>query len=130
MVLDTNILISACWKLGGLEQRVLELGLSGKFEIAATTEVMAEYCEVLGRPKFSQHADRIRELFSRLKPTLVEGGPRLQEALDEDDNHILECAVAARASYIVTGNLKDFPPEWEKARIVNARQFLIENDWL
>jgi predicted nucleic acid-binding protein len=43
---------------------------------------------------------------------------------DPDDDIFLECAQAARAHYIVTGNLKDFPTTWADTQIVSARQFL------
>jgi len=34
------------------------------------------------------------------------------------------CAQAARAHYVVTGNLKDFPVKWADAQIVTPRRFL------
>jgi len=36
----------------------------------------------------------------------------------------LECAQAVRAEYLVTGNLKHFPPTWESTRIVAPRHLL------
>jgi predicted nucleic acid-binding protein len=43
---------------------------------------------------------------------------------DPDDDIFLECAQAARAAYLVTGNLKHFPATWLDTRIVTARRFL------
>jgi uncharacterized protein len=43
---------------------------------------------------------------------------------DPDYNIFLECAQAARAHFIVTGNLKDFPTKWAETQIVTARQFV------
>jgi len=37
---------------------------------------------------------------------------------------LLECAQAARADYLVTGNLKHFPTSWTETRIVTARWLL------
>jgi len=37
---------------------------------------------------------------------------------------LAECADAARADYLVTGNLKHLPPTWKKTRIVSPREFL------
>ena len=42
---------------------------------------------------------------------------------DEPDNRFYECAHAARADYLITGNLKNFPSPCGRTRIVNARQF-------
>src|ERR1035437_1450104 len=42
----------------------------------------------------------------------------------EPDNRFYECADAASADYIVTGNLKHFSQSHRNTRIVNPRQFL------
>lgn len=131
-VLDTNILISACWKPGGLEDRVVELGLAGRFQMLASEAVWAEYVEVLGRKKFASVIKRIEPLIARLEHSVerIEVNLTIEEASDPDDNRMLECAAAGHAAYLVTGNLKDYPPEWKLARIVNARQFLEAMSWI
>jgi predicted nucleic acid-binding protein len=48
----------------------------------------------------------------------------LAESIDPDDNKLIECADAARADYLITGNLKHFPLKWKKTRVVSAREFL------
>jgi uncharacterized protein len=125
VVLDTNILISACWKPGGLEQQLLDLALAGCFEWAATQAVFDEYVEVLSRPKFDKLRDRIDALLHRLPGAIqiVSPGSTIQLASDPDDNLLLEAAASAKADFLVTGNLKDYPLDWPVARIVNARQF-------
>jgi predicted nucleic acid-binding protein len=42
---------------------------------------------------------------------------------DEPDNRFLECAEAAKADFLITGNLRHFPKEWKGTRVVTARQF-------
>lgn len=127
-MLDTNILISAVWKPGGNEDRVVELVLAGELEAVATPELLAEYEEVLGRAKFRKLADKIAPLMEALARVLriVEGNERLTLASDPDDNLVLEAALAGGAEYLITGNLRDYPLEWKVARIVNARHFLEE----
>ena len=49
---------------------------------------------------------------------------RLSACPDGDDNRFLECAAAAEADYLVTGNKRHFPMQWKKTRIVNARELL------
>jgi predicted nucleic acid-binding protein len=49
---------------------------------------------------------------------------RIEIAGDPDDNIFLECADSARADYLVTGNLKHFPPFWKKTKIITAREFI------
>jgi predicted nucleic acid-binding protein len=43
---------------------------------------------------------------------------------DPDDDIFLECARAARADYLATGNLKHFPVSWEETEVVTPRRLL------
>ena len=49
---------------------------------------------------------------------------RVSLSPDDDDNRLLECAAAAGAAFLVTGNKAHFPTEWQKTKIVNARNLL------
>jgi len=42
----------------------------------------------------------------------------------EPDNRFYECADAAQAAFLVTGNLKHFKKDYQATRIVNARRLL------
>jgi putative PIN family toxin of toxin-antitoxin system len=95
-------------------------------QLCVSGDVYAEYEEVIQRPKFNrseaviQHALRaIRENGFWVKPS-----ERVRACSDPDDDIFLECAQAARAHYVVTGNLKDFPSKWADGQIVTAREFL------
>ena len=44
--------------------------------------------------------------------------------VDESDNRLLECAQAARADYLVTGNVRRFPKTYLNTAIVTPRQFM------
>ena len=54
----------------------------------------------------------------------VEPIERIGVATDEDDNRFLECATAAQAVYLITGNLRHYPRVCAAVTIVNAREFL------
>jgi uncharacterized protein len=43
---------------------------------------------------------------------------------DESDNRLLECAQAAAADYLVTGNTKYFPKTFKGTAIVTPKQFI------
>ncbi len=43
---------------------------------------------------------------------------------DPDDNKFLECADAARADYLLTGNLQHFPRFWKKTKVITSREFV------
>jgi len=54
----------------------------------------------------------------------VDPSRRIEVAKDTDDNIFLECADAARADYLVTGNQKHFPTFWKKTKIITSREFI------
>jgi uncharacterized protein len=41
-----------------------------------------------------------------------------------DDDKFLECADAARADYLVTGNQRHFPKFWKKTKVITSREFI------
>ncbi len=43
---------------------------------------------------------------------------------DPDDDIFLECAQAAAAHHLITGNAKHFPATWAGTQILTARQFI------
>ena len=49
---------------------------------------------------------------------------QLEATTDPSDNIFLECADAARADYLVTGNQKHFPRFWKKTKVVIPREFV------
>jgi uncharacterized protein len=48
----------------------------------------------------------------------------LEVSPHKPDNRFLECADAAAADYLITGNKRHFPASWKRTKIVNARDFL------
>ena len=55
---------------------------------------------------------------------LVKPAHMVSKSTDDTDNRFLECAEAAGADFLVTGNKRHFPRRWEKTQIVNARELL------
>jgi len=130
VVLDTNVLISACLKPDGLEAEMVRMAVDGTILACITEEVLNEYREVLLRDKFQGVRGRAEAILGDLerRALVVVSGVRVAAAKDEDDNRLLECAEAARAEYLVTGNLRDYPDEWAGTRVVNARSFYEANN--
>jgi putative PIN family toxin of toxin-antitoxin system len=107
VVLDTNVLISGlCF--GGKPRRVLELAVEGRIQLFSTAVLIDEFERVM-TAKFPDREAAVRDtldelgLIQRLVPrrALV----RLKViAADPADDRVLECAVAARAGFIVSGD--------------------------
>jgi putative PIN family toxin of toxin-antitoxin system len=127
IVIDTNVLISAAIQPGGPPAQVLELVAARVVEMCVSEEVLAEYSEVFSRAKFAGLERRhVASLLAAVaeEAALVRPANRLAESPDESDNRFYECAAAAEADYIVTGNARHFREAYGKTKIVTARQLL------
>jgi putative PIN family toxin of toxin-antitoxin system len=127
VVIDTNILISALLQPQGFPAQVLLAVLAGpSAQLCVSADIYAEYEEVIRRPRFKRSEREIAETLRAIRETglWVKPSQSVRACSDPDDDFFLECAQAARAHYLVTGNLKHFPVHWAGTSIVTARQFL------
>ena len=116
IVIDTNILVAALWSRTGSSFRIVTAALRGEIEFAISVALALEYEDVLKRAQMREASwasmaelDRLLDaLLGRAKlvaPIKLRGRPFLKDA---DDDMVLECAIEARASSIVTMNIRDF----------------------
>jgi len=126
VVIDTNVFISAL--TGGITTRkILTLLKAGKFKLIISEELLKEIIVVLSRPKFKfdkNNLDRILRYIIR-KAHIVFPEEKISICRDPKDNVVLECAVAGKADFIVTGD-KDLLAlkRFRKTSIISPRQFL------
>ena len=126
LVIDTNVLISAAIKPAGLQRTVLLLAITRPARLYVSRPILEEYREVLGRPELRIRKGLRQQLLQLIKNHSYTVVPtrRLHVTSDPDDNMFLECADAARADYLVTGNQKHFPRFWKKTKIITTREFI------
>ena len=112
-VIDTNVLVAVL--LSKSEEssviKLIDAVLDGKIIPLFNNEIVAEYTEVLSRPKFKFDRE-IRELLVERIVFLGEDADRTaySESLpDEDDRVFYEVVLSTEDAYLVTGNLKHFP---------------------
>lgn len=129
VVLDTNVVVSAHLNSEGYERHVLDLTLARKLQLVVSEVILAEYEGVLGRPKLGLPARHVARSMRLLRQTarIVNPQRSLDIASDPADNRFLECAEAAKADYLVTGNKRHFPRQWRQTVVVNARELL---EWI
>lgn len=125
IVLDTNVLVSALgWR--GNEREIYVRCREGRLRLATSPALIAELRRVLHYPKLGFTDEEIESFVSDLlgHASTVESPMKL-EVIEEDpdDNRVLECAVAAGARRIVSGDhhLLDLE-EYEGIEILNASQ--------
>jgi putative PIN family toxin of toxin-antitoxin system len=129
LVLDTNVLVSALLKPHSPPALVVSLVLQGTCKLCLSDAIFTEYQGVLARDKFKQlKPANVNHLLSLLKQHALWVEPSaLANNLvnDEADKMFLECAQAAAADFIITGNKKHFPADsFRGTKIVNPREFL------
>ena len=126
VVADTNIYISALL-FGGLPGAFLDLALRGKFALVASKVLLEELDEKL-RGKFAishQDALAIRKKLEGCAVTVTPGFRLDAVSDDPDDNRVLECALAGRADFVVSGDRHLLRiGNYEGIAIVPVRQFL------
>jgi predicted nucleic acid-binding protein len=80
---------------------------------------------VLARPELKIRSGPRRQVLQLIKnhSRLVRIIRPLRVAKDPGDDKFLECADAARADYLVTGNQRDFPKFWKRTKVITSREF-------
>lgn len=111
-VFDTNVIVSGFLSPAGPPGRIVEWLRSGTVRAVLDDRVIAEYAEVMARPRFGLPATEvdivlaaIRSAAVRVEVGVEDGAPGLP---DPDDAPFLECARAAGVP-LVTGNVRHFP---------------------
>jgi putative PIN family toxin of toxin-antitoxin system len=126
LVIDTNVVVSAVLKPEGLQRTVFLLATTKPARWYVSDPIMEEYAAVLARPELKIRRSLRLQVVQLIKNHTYSVTPsRLpQLTTDPDDNIFLECADAARADYLVTGNQRHFPKFWKKTKIIHSREFL------
>ncbi len=128
IVVDTNVVISGIF-FGGNPRKIVEAVAAGSIDAYATTEIIDEYTEIIDsmieRKQGRINQSILSPLFSAMK--IIETGTNIDVCRDPDDNKFIECAVDAKALYIVSGDndLLDIK-EYDGIRIITAKEFCDE----
>jgi putative PIN family toxin of toxin-antitoxin system len=129
VVADTNIYVSAIL-FGGNCEALLALARAGVVELFISPPLLRELRMVL-TDTFAWPRARTQEALATLAQltTLVRPAIRLSGlVIAEADHRVLECAVTARADFLVTGDKKHLLPlkSFRGVRILSPRAFLDE----
>ena len=105
VVADTNVLVSAI-QFGGKPKQLLDLAADGHIDLAISEAILEETLRVL-KDKFHHTDAELRETDKQLRVIARTVTPTESIAAvdaDPSDNRILECAVAAHAEVLVSGD--------------------------
>lgn len=126
LFLDTNVLLSAVL-FGGVPGRLLEAVREGHADGIVSLHVLAEFVDVLTRPRFGFDegtavvlAEEI-SLFTEVVPLMVASGSWVT---DKGDDPVVEAALAGRATHLVTDDARIREIVVEGMRVVSPAEAL------
>ena len=127
VVCDTNVFFSAI-VVGGAIEDILTAANSRKITIFISPQILFELSQVLKTKAGWQDYQINTALYNLGKICRLIRPEQIIKIIksDDSDNRILECAVAAKADYIITGDKKHLLPlkKYKSINIVSPRQFL------
>jgi len=127
IVVDTNVFVSSFF--GGNPRRIVDLWKTGEISLCLSPPIVEEFVAVLGRLGLAgePELEELLALFARgLHVLFTAKTPELKVVhADSADDKFLECAVALKADFIVTGDkaLRDVK-NYMGIRILSPLEFL------
>lgn len=113
-VVDTNVIVSALLKRTSIPGKVVQHVLAGIVIPVFSKEILSEYKEVLSRKKFSFSSKVIENVIKMIIKNGIElsGIQTEEKTSDPKDMIFYEVTMDSRQTentFLVTGNIKDFP---------------------
>lgn len=125
-VLDTNVLVSAMMKVNSVPGLVAAEAMQGDIIPVLNDGILAEYEDVLRRPKFKFEERAVRVFLDELKrrAVFIDAGP-IEDAIPDPKDVVFYAVLMEKRkeedAYLVTGNLKHYPV---RTYIVTPREML------
>lgn len=110
LILDTNTALSGLLWPEGPPGKLLDAAVGQRIELACSTALLAELQGVLRRRKFAAQLSKrgvsVTDLFGGYAALVVGITPATlpRVSRDPDDDHVLACALSAKADLIVSGD--------------------------
>jgi len=126
-VIDTNVFVSAMISRNGNEALVLTAINQGLVVPCLSPDILAEYRDVLARPRFGFSTEDVAALLEMLcsQESLHQAIAMVRVSPDPEDDRFIACALASKAQFLVTGNKRHFPQtDYEGVKVVNAVELL------
>ena len=127
VVIDTNVLVSAMLKFQSVPGEVIDCVFRGELIPLLCDEILAEYKEVLLRPKFRFRPDAVDTVLKQIvnHGIFMNAATVDEDFIDPKDVIFYAVVMEKRRSeddcYLVTGNKKHFPV---KPYVVSAKEML------
>ena len=109
VVIDTNVLVSAAISGRKPESLIIWIINQPGYEWVISKEILAEYQDVLNRPKLKLTNAQKERWFSLIQSSaiLIDVLIEIDFPRDQKDAKFIACAIAANADFLITGD-RDF----------------------
>ena len=127
VVIDTNVFVSAL-HFGGTPRKVLDLMWKESIEVYISPFIEEELERtLLNRCGWDKHM--VDQVIESINEYAIMVEPEITISIidaKKTDNHILECAVAGKVDYLVSGDKKHILPlkEFHEIKILSPAEFL------
>lgn len=127
VVIDTNVLVSGL-TFPGRPREILDLVWKGDLEAYISPFIFMELERTLAKG-FGWEKEQIDLVLVKIASKTILIHPEIRLSVvkgKDDDNRILECAVEAKASYLISGDKKHLLPlkQYQGIRILSPAEFL------
>jgi prevent-host-death family protein len=112
---------------GGMQRTVILLAMTKPARWYVSDAIVANNQVVLPRPELKIRRSLRLQLLQLIEnQTRAVTPSRLGQVTTSDpaDNMFVECADAARADYLITGNPHHFPTFWKNTKIITSSEFM------
>lgn len=126
VVFDSNVYVSTLAIPGGVADRAIRAATQAPIELFISRPILEQVLGVMSR-KFARSPEDLARtaLYLASLACMVEPQRRIDVLTDAPDNRVLECAAAAGADAIATGDREMLAlGTWEGIEILSLRQFV------
>ena len=128
VVIDTNIYLSGLVFPESFPGRILKLSKARKIQVYCSKFILDEIRRNL-IVKFGYAEEMAGKFIEEILKFIIVINPKIRLAIikeKQDDNRILECAVEAKADFLISGDKKHILPlkKFRGIEIISAREFI------
>lgn len=125
IIIDTNVVISGTF-FGGYPRKIIEAVVNDKVSAYASKSIINEYKEIVDEMISMKQGKLNKNILDPFiqKLIIIKPTSKIKLSRDKDDDKFIECAIDAKASYIVSGDkdLLDIK-KYKNVEIVTAKMF-------